>query len=267
MSRWTRAALGLLLIAVAVAACGNNVATTQRASSTTVAPAAGPVSTDPLSSGSGPNGSTTTAEPDTPVPDGVTSVVAHTVGSSIGVFDSPVQPEPTRRLASPRRSGGELIFLVREVEGDWLKVLVPVRPNGATGWIRRSDVTITTHPYRIEVSMSEHKITVWKGTDVVLSGPVGVGKGNSPTPGGFFYTVELYSSNTPAYGPFAYGLSGFSEVFYDFGGGDGQFGIHGTNEPSALGTDVSHGCIRMSNENITKLAGELPVGVPVEVKT
>jgi lipoprotein-anchoring transpeptidase ErfK/SrfK len=60
-------------------------------------------------------------------------------------------------------------------------------------------------------------------------------------------------------------MSGFSDVLFDFAGGDGQFGIHGTNDPSALGRDVSHGCIRMSNPGISFLARILPAGVPVRV--
>ena len=51
-----------------------------------------------------------------------------------------------------------------------------------------------------------------------------------------------------------------------FGRGDGQIAIHGTNAPKALGTDVSHGCIRVSNAGITKMAKILPQGVPVEIR-
>jgi lipoprotein-anchoring transpeptidase ErfK/SrfK len=94
-----------------------------------------------------------------------------------------------------------------------------------------------------------------------------VGRGTTPTPGGLFYTTELLIPvGQPAYGPYAYGLSGYSDVLYDFAGGDGQFGIHGTNDPSGIGRDVSNGCIRMGNEAITKLAETLPIGVPVEIK-
>lgn len=62
-----------------------------------------------------------------------------------------------------------------------------------------------------------------------------------------------------------YGLSGFSNVLTEFNGGDGVIGIHGTNDPSSIGRDVSHGCIRMSNTGITTLAATLPLGTPVEV--
>ena len=53
------------------------------------------------------------------------------------------------------------------------------------------------------------------------------------------------------YGPYALGLSAHSPVYTSFAGGDGQVGLHGTNQPSVLGTDVSHGCIRVANDVIT----------------
>lgn len=44
--------------------------------------------------------------------------------------------------------------------------------------------------------------------------------------------------------------------------GDG-YGIHGTNQPSSIGRSVSHGCVRMRNEDIEKLYDMVPVGTPV----
>ena len=48
-------------------------------------------------------------------------------------------------------------------------------------------------------------------------------------------------------------------------GGDAEIGIHGNNDASALGQNVSHGCIRMDNDAITMLAKQLPLGTPVDV--
>jgi lipoprotein-anchoring transpeptidase ErfK/SrfK len=97
--------------------------------------------------------------------------------------------------------------------------------------------------------------------------PVGIGRKNTPTPSGLYYTKELLRPPNPdgPYGAYAYGLSGFSNVLSRFDGGDGVIGIHGTNDPSGLGKDVSHGCIRMSNAGVTKLARILPLGVPIEI--
>lgn len=144
--------------------------------------------------------------------------------------------------------------------------MVPVRPNGSTGWVRADDVTLAGHDFSIVVELGAHRLTVFKGDSVWAEEPVGVGVANTPTPGGRFYTVELFVSQQAAYGPYAYGLSGYSEVLYDFAGGDGQFGIHGTSDPSGIGSDVSNGCIRMDNDAITRLAESLPIGVPVEIR-
>ena len=47
----------------------------------------------------------------------------------------------------------------------------------------------------------------------------------------------------------------------------GRHALFPTNEPESLGTNVSSGCIRLHNDDITLLVEQigLPVGVPVEV--
>ena len=68
-----------------------------------------------------------------------------------------------------------------------------------------------------------------------------------------------------AYGPFALGLSAHSETLSEFGGGDGQVGIHGTNDPSSIGNNVSHGCVRVPNDIVSQLAAIVPLGTPVTI--
>ncbi len=46
--------------------------------------------------------------------------------------------------------------------------------------------------------------------------------------------------------------------------GDG-YGIHGTDHPESIGQSVSHGCVRMRNEDIEKLYPMVPVGTPVYI--
>ncbi|TML65057.1 MAG: L,D-transpeptidase [Actinobacteria bacterium] len=196
------------------------------------------------------------------------STVAQAAGPRVGVYDSPTATTPTRTLANPQPSGAPLVFLVRETHGDWLQVLLPVRPNGSSGWVKAAEVRLTQHDYRILIELGAHRITVSEGATVIDQEPIGVGTRDTPTPGGLYYTKELLQPPDPSgpYGPYAYGLSGFSDVLPNFAGGEGVIGIHGTNDPSALGHDVSHGCIRMSNAGITKLAHVLPLGVPVEIR-
>lgn len=252
---WRAAAVGCSL-AFLLTACGGGSGS-KSATPTTLATlppeATVPAATEP----------TTTAAPATPV-----YTVATAKGSSVAVYDSPVQTEPTRSLPSPQADGSTLVFLAQEQRGDWVKVLLPVRPNGSTGWVKTTDVSLATHDYRIEVSVGAHHLTVYKGNDVFLEDTVAVGAPSTPTALGSFYTTGLFDtgSTQPVYGPYAYPLSGYSEVLFSFGGGEGQMGIHGTNDPSSLGRSVSNGCIRMSNAAITKLAKTLPVGVPVDIK-
>jgi lipoprotein-anchoring transpeptidase ErfK/SrfK len=82
----------------------------------------------------------------------------------------------------------------------------------------------------------------------------------------FFLADRLKPANPcGAYGPYAFGLSGFSDVLTNINGGNGIIDLHGTDEPARVGTDVSHGCIRLPNADITELAGQPPVGTPVTI--
>ena len=197
------------------------------------------------------------------------SVVATATVPKISVFDSPTATTARLTLPNPNPDGAALVFLVDQTSTGWLRVLLPVRPNGSTGWVRSSDVRLSRHTFHIEVRLSEFRIIVRKGTQVVLDTSVGVAKENTPTPGGRYYTTELLKPPNPntVYGTYAYGLSGFSEVLESFNGEPGQLGIHGTNDPTSIGKRVSSGCVRLRNEDIEKLALMLPVGVPVDIRT
>jgi hypothetical protein len=183
-------------------------------------------------------------------------------------------PEPDRHLSGPE--DGPLVFLVRPTDGrevdinaDWFHVYLPVRPNGSGGWIRASDVTLRRNDYRIAIDLDDHELTVTQKGHVQLTTPIGVGTSSMPTPGGVYYLKELLEppESDDLYGPFAYGLSGFSDSpgAANFKGGDGTLGIHGTNDPSSIGKDVSHGCIRVPNDVIRHMAATLPMGTPVEI--
>jgi len=204
----------------------------------------------------------------TTVLSGAVYAVATATGSSVAVFDAPTDVPSSRSLRSPQPDGSTLVLLVEEQRPGWFKVLLPLRPNGVTGWIRASEVSVATHDYRIDVQVSAHKLTVWKGDRVFLEDTVSVGSPATPTALGRFYTTGLFETarTQPFYGPYAYPLSGWSEVLFDFDGGEGQMGIHGTDDPSSLGRSVSNGCVRMSNEALTRLAKALPLGVPVEIR-
>lgn len=195
------------------------------------------------------------------------TTVATTPESTLDVYDSPDATEPSHQVTAPEGPGVPLTFVVIGEEGDRLNVELPERPNGSTGWIDRDAVTVTAHDFHITVDLAAFNIKVFRGDEVILDAPVGVAADNTPSPGGTYYTTSLLQPPDPnsVYGTYAYGLSAFSEVLESFSGGPGQLGIHGTNDDASIGTEVSHGCIRMHNADIEQLVPVLPLGVPVTI--
>jgi L,D-transpeptidase-like protein len=198
------------------------------------------------------------------------SFVARADAQTIDVFAEPGDSTIAWSFANPIQSGGQLVFLVDDYDGkDHYRVLLPTRPNGSFGWIRTDAVNLAFHNYAIRTDLDAFLLEVLDHDEVAFTTTIGVARANAPTPRGRYYTTEIIRPAVPdsVYGAFAYGLSGYSETFTSFNGGPGQLGIHGTNDPGTLGTNVSAGCIRMHNDNITWLVEEfkLPVGVPVEV--
>jgi lipoprotein-anchoring transpeptidase ErfK/SrfK len=171
-----------------------------------------------------------------------------------------------RRRAVVRRLHGR-VFLVKRRRGAWLQVYLPTRPNRSTGWVRARDVRLSATPYRLQVQLRRHRLVLRRAGHVVLRAPIGVGRAVSPTPVGRYYVTDLLRPHDPHgfFGPYALGLSAHSDVYTRFAGGDGQVGIHGTSEPAGLGRDVSHGCIRVRNAVISRLAHRVPLGTPVDV--
>ena len=143
-----------------------------------------------------------------------------------------------------------------------------MRPNGTNGWIHDSAVTLAVDPFRVVVDLGSHRVDVYRGGKLVRAEKAGVGQSVLPTPRGHYYLVELLRQPDPngPYGPWAFGLSAFSDKLYSFGGGPGEIGLHGTDYPAGLGTNVSHGCIRVSNAAISWFANTLPLGTPVDIK-
>jgi hypothetical protein len=192
--------------------------------------------------------------------------VAEVMVPRIGIYESPTAPAPLTTLPSRTEHGFPRVLLGVSQQGDRWQVLLPLRPNGAIGWVRAADVDVQQVNYWIRVNTAAHTMTVGNGEQLFTSEPVAVGTGGTPTPQGSFYLTELIKPiSQPYYGPFAYTLSAHSDVLHAFMGGDGTVGIHGTNNPGSIGQAVSHGCIRMSNPGISLLARTLPLGTPVFV--
>lgn len=189
---------------------------------------------------------------------------ATATGAEVVAFAAPGGAE-VARFANPVESGAPLTFLVEASERDWLRVKLPMRPNGSVGWIKESSVTVASLSYSLEVSTAERTVTLLQDNEPVEVFSAAVGTGDTPTPVGSFYLTELLAPTNHGYGPYAYGISAFSDVLNSFGGGPGQIGMHGTDDSGSIGEAASHGCIRLSNEDITYLAETLPLGTPITI--
>lgn len=147
----------------------------------------------------------------------------------------------------------------------WVQLRIPGRPNGRVGWVARADLGPfhLTH-WALSVDLSQLRVTLFLDGRATWSAPVGVGKPSTPTPTGHFWIRELLRvPGHTLYGPYAFGTSDYS-VLGEWPRG-GVVGIHGTNEPQLIPGHPSHGCIRMSNADITYLAHHLPIGAPVHI--
>jgi lipoprotein-anchoring transpeptidase ErfK/SrfK len=202
-----------------------------------------------------------------PEPEPERSLIAEATVPTVRVFRDPEDRKPFTTIENPGPWEIPRVFLVRQVRDDWLRTYLPMRPNEASGWIESKDVKLLETTYRLLVDLSRNRLTVFHRDSAVMREPVAVGTGGTPTPTGSFYiTMLVRPTNQAAYGPYAFGLSAYSEVLFTFAGGDGQVGIHGTADTASIGRDVSHGCIRVRNDAITRMANLLPLGTPVEIR-
>lgn len=200
-----------------------------------------------------------------PVPEhAAVGMVASVIGDTVVALDAP-EGKPVADFTNPMREGVPLVFLVVNGDDNWLEVQLPIRPNGSTGWIRDAEVQLHSLPYALHVSTAERSVTLSKDGEVVKTFVAAIGTGDTPTPTGSYFITELLRPTNQGYGPYAFGISAFSEVLNSFGGGPGQIGLHGTSDESTIGQAVSHGCIRLNNEDITYLATILPLGTPITI--
>jgi len=207
------------------------------------------------------------------------SVVAHARSTHVVVHPRPDGRSQSRTLLNPWAvaevdplfGGGSAkqVFLVTQQRRGWVRVLLPTRPNGSTGWIPAQELGFTTSRYRVEIGLRDHRVTVTDLHGVVYRGTATVGAGDTPTPTGRYYIrarVVPRVQETP-YGPAVLVLSAHSTALTTIRGGDASILIQGSDDPTALGLSVSHGNVRIDNNAMRKLARILPPGTPVDVNT
>ena len=213
----------------------------------------------------------TTTTPATTAPKPQPAVTATQKVPQLTAYQDAVETSPAvTKLSDKTEYNIPRTYLVTDQTSHpgWLDVLLPIRPNGASGWIKASDVTLGSTDYEIRIEVGAHKLTLLKLGQPILDSGVVVGADNTPTPPGRFYVtdpLDLHTQPNAGYGVFALGISGYSDVLTSFKGGPGQLAVHGTNNPGQVGQNISNGCVRVPNDIIEQIAAQAPLGTPVTI--
>jgi L,D-transpeptidase catalytic domain len=151
---------------------------------------------------------------------------------------------------------------------EWVKIRLPGRPNGRTGWVERNALGRfhVTHDL-VVVNRRQMRMYYYVNGQRVWSAPVGIGQSSMPTPAGHFWIRERFVLTDPSNGyyPFAFGTADYSTLT-DWPGG-GVVGIHGPfgAPASAIPGRISHGCIRLRIPDDFWLGRHLKIGTPLRV--
>jgi hypothetical protein len=174
------------------------------------------------------------------------------------------------RLHPYTESGWPEVYLVLRRWSDasgqkWIQIRLPMRPNGLVGWVKRGALgpfhSVVTE---LHVDRRIFRATLYRRGRPIWSSPIGVGRPGIGTPAGHFWVTEkLTSYASPFYGPIAFGTSAYSRLSEWPRGG--VIGIHGTDQPYLIPGRISHGCVRVPDSALLRLAPLLPLGTPVRI--
>lgn len=109
--------------------------------------------------------------------------------------------------------------------------------------------------YSITINVSNHSLTLFKDNKVFKTYRVAVGKPSTPTPKG---TFKIINKAVNPGGPFGARWMGLNAP-------NGDYGIHGTNNPSSIGKNVSNGCVRMYNKDVIEVFKLVSIGTVVKI--
>ncbi len=132
------------------------------------------------------------------------------------------------------------------------------------------------YPLVITVSRAEHKVRVWRRLRVVIRYKVAVGQPAYPTPTGLFHVIakQVNPSWSVPNSSWAGSLGGSTipggspdnPLKARWIGITGSVGFHGTGDLWSLGSNASHGCVRMRVPDVINLYRRVHIGTPVYIR-
>jgi lipoprotein-anchoring transpeptidase ErfK/SrfK len=198
------------------------------------------------------------------------STLVATTNGSVAGYASPDAPAPSMTVPGTWY-GYPSVLPVISTEPGWLYVRLAQRPNGSTIWVHQSDVTLSSTPYAIVLSLTTEHLYVFEDGSQIFEFPAGIGAPDDPTPTGEYFIPMQYPSPGPGYGPFVLVTSDHSDTITDWeNSGDAIIGIHGpiTSYDDSLigatGAAISHGCIRLHDADLAQLS-VIPAGTPLDI--
>jgi hypothetical protein len=208
---------------------------------------------------------TTTTVPPTVVPP---STELATPKGSITAYESPGGP-PMGDVGFWYGYPMTMPIVEEAPDGQWLRIMMPERPNGLTAWVKAAEVTRSTSPWRMVLKLSETRVYVYKDGYEVWNAPVGIGRDHTRTPTGSYFVAVIEKPGQPGYGPIVLNLNAHSEDILSWkGSGDAITAFHGPFGSEEIiragGGKVSNGCLRMLPEDQIKMDG-IALGSPVDI--
>jgi hypothetical protein len=184
--------------------------------------------------------------------------------STIQVYSAPDAGKRATSLPGHNSIDQPSAFLVVDQQPGWFHALLPVTPNGSTGWLKASDVQVASTTDYLRVTVSQFRIDHYVDGKWQAGYRVAVGKPATPTPTGLFYVIASQVVDQPPYTPGIFALSGFApKPIPGFLGA--TLGVHGWTDSSVIGTRVSNGCVRLASKDMDPLLHHLSLGTPVDI--
>lgn len=222
------------------------------------------------------SGATSRAEAPRPIASRPTTSEAWTARVILPVHTRAAPRASARRtgklvVTAPHNNGPRVLLVLAaytsKATGVWYRVRLDTRPNDSAGWVPAAAVRVVRTPWRVVVRLGARKVELVRKGTVVARWTAAIGTPANPTPTGSFALSEIVPqpNRSGFFGPFILTLSAHSERLSDFDGGEGRVALHGTNRPQLLGRAVSHGCVRLPNAAVIRIARVVPPGAPVDI--
>lgn len=261
-----RGALSLASLLIAAGCGGISPAPTEVAAGTVAAsaePTVAPVALSGMELAALPEATTHTniarapLDTATAAPSGLLVHPIRTVPVYTGVAGEAIASLPVSQV------GAKTWVPVVDQRAGWVQVLLPSRPNSATGWLYVDGLEFAQSAFLVLVDRAGFTMRVLREGREIGRWTVGIGKSTSPTPAGRTFVLSAITDPAQSFSPVILPLGMHSATHLSYGGGPGTVALHGWPTRDVFGSASSDGCIRVPDNALQILADSVPIGTPV----